>query len=152
MNPTHRLSERSFDSLYSHGFARVAAAVPEVRIADPAFNAERTIELARRAADAGAALIVFPELCLSAYSNEDLFREQALQQAVVQAIEEILVATGDLSAMIAVGAPLAAEGALFNTGVVIHRGRILGVIPKSFLPQYREYYEKRQFRAARDAI
>ena len=76
MSPTHRLSERSFDSLYAHGFARVAAAVPEVRVADPAFNAERTIELARRAADAGAALIVFPELGLSAYSNEDLFRQQ----------------------------------------------------------------------------
>ena len=70
----------------------------------------------------------------------------------MQAIEEIVVATGDLSAMIAVGAPLATEGALFNTGVVIHRGRVLGVIPKSFLPQYREYYEKRQFRAAREAI
>ncbi len=152
MSTTHRFSERSFESLYAHGFVRVAAAVPEVRIADPAFNAERTIELARRAADAGAALIVFPELGLSAYSDDDLFRQQALQQAVVQAIEEIVVATGDLPAMLAVGAPLATEGGLFNTGVVIHRGRVLGVIPKSFLPQYREYYEKRQFRAARDAV
>ncbi len=152
MSSTHRLPETSFDSLYRHGFVRVAAAVPQVGIADPAFNAEHTIELARRAAEAGAALIVFPELGLSAYSNEDLFRQQALQTAVLRAIEEILVATGDLGAVIAVGAPLAAQGGLFNTGVVIHRGRILGVVPKSYLPQYREYYEKRQFRAARDVV
>jgi NAD+ synthase (glutamine-hydrolysing) len=142
----------SFDSLYGHGFVRVAAAVPEVRIADPAFNARRTIELARQAADAGAAVVVFPELGLSGYSIEDLLHQQALQQAVVAAIEEVLVETEDLATVVALGAPLAAEGGLFNTAVVMHRGRLLGVVPKSYLPQYREYYEKRQFRAARDAV
>jgi NAD+ synthase (glutamine-hydrolysing) len=147
-----RLATAPFDSLYAHGFVRVAAAVPHVRIADPAFNARRTIELARRAAGAGAVLVAFPELGLSAYSNDDLFRQQALQCAVVRAIEQILAATEDLGVVIAVGAPLAAEGGLFDTAVVMHRGRLLGVVPKSYIPQYREYYEKRQFRAARDLI
>jgi NAD+ synthase (glutamine-hydrolysing) len=141
-----------FHSLYAHGFARVAAAVPQVGIADPAFNARRTIELARQADEAGAALVVFPELGLSGYSSDDLFHQTALQQAVVLAIEDIATESEVLAPLIVVGAPLAAEGGLFNAGVVIHRGRVLGVIPKSYLPQYREYYEKRQFRAARDLV
>jgi NAD+ synthase (glutamine-hydrolysing) len=148
----HRLPNAPFDSIYGHGFVRVAAAVPEVRIAEPQFNAQRTIELARQAADAGAALVVFPELGLSGYSIDDLFHQRALQEAVVRAIEEIVAETEDLGAVIAVGAPLPAEGGLFNTGVVMHRGRLLGVVPKSYLPEYREYYEKRQFRTARDVV
>ncbi|MEA2161361.1 MAG: hypothetical protein QOD66_3741, partial [Solirubrobacteraceae bacterium] len=142
----------SFHSLYSHGFVRVAAAVPTVKVAEPAFNVERTIALAREASEAGAALLAFPELGISAYTNEDLFHQQALNDAVLAALRELVDASEELMPVLVVGAPLMAERALFNTAVVIHRGRVLGVVPKSYLPEYREYYEKRQFRAARDAV
>ena len=148
--PAHR--RLTFGSLYSHGFIRVAAAVPRVRVAEPAFNAERTIGLARRASDAGAAVVVFPELGLPAYSNEDLFHQEALIAAVSDALARLVAESAELAPVILVGAPLAAERGLFNTAVVVHRGRVLGAVPKSYLPEYREYYEKRQFRAARELI
>ncbi len=142
----------SFNSLYRHGFVRVAAAVPTVKVAEPAFNVERTVVLARRASEAGAGLLAFPELGVSAYSNEDLFHQQALNDGVLAALAELVEASTELLPVLVVGAPLMSERALFNTAVVIHRGRILGVVPKSYLPEYREYYEKRQFRAARDVL
>jgi NAD+ synthase (glutamine-hydrolysing) len=141
-----------FRSLYGQGFARVAAAVPNVRIGEPEFNAERTLELAGRASDANASLVIFPELGISGYAIDDLLHQQSLSDAVLDAIERIAAASISLGPVIVVGAPLYAELGLFNTAVVIHRGRVLGVVPKSFLPEYREYYEKRQFRAARDAV
>ncbi|HEX4672069.1 MAG TPA: NAD(+) synthase [Solirubrobacteraceae bacterium] len=144
--------DNAFHSLYSHGFARVAAAVPNVRIADPAFNAQRTLELARGASDQNAALVLFPELGLSGYAIDDLHHQQPLTHAVLEAIATIAAESASLDPVIVVGAPLEAERGLFNTAVVIHRGRVLGVIPKSYLPEYLEYYEKRQFRAAREAI
>ncbi len=140
------------DSLYGHGFVRVAAAVPHLRPADPAFNAERTLGLARRASDAGAALVVFPELGISAYAIDDLLHQEALLKATLEAIEQLVQASADLQTMLVVGAPLRVEQGLFNTAVVIQQGRVLGVVPKSYLPEYREYYEKRQFRAARDRV
>ena len=146
-DPTH-----PFGSLYSHGFARVGAAVPHVRIGEPAFNAERTLALARRASDDHAALIAFPELGLSGYSIDDLLHQGALLDGVEEAIGRIAAESAGLEPIIVVGAPLRAEHGLFNCGVVIHRGRVLGAVPKSYLPEYREYYEKRQFRAARDAV
>ncbi len=142
----------AFDSLYTQGFARVGAAVPHVRVAEPEFNAERTIELARRASEEGAALVVFPELGLSGYSIDDLHHQQAVLEAVERAIGRVAAASAALAPMLMVGAPLRAEGGVFNTAVVIHRGRVLGVVPKSYLPEYREYYEKRQFRAAREVV
>ena len=141
-----------FNSLYSHGFVRVAAAVPNVRIADPAFNAQRTLELARAASEAHAGLVLFPELGLSGYAIDDLLHQQSLTDAVLEAIATIASESESLEPVIVVGAPLEAERGLFNTAVVIHRGRVLGVVPKSYLPEYLEYYEKRQFRAAREAI
>src|SRR5207237_814400 len=93
-----------------------------------------------------------PELGLSAYSIDDLLHQEALLDAVRVALLEVIAASADLEPVIVVGAPLETECGLFNTAVVIHRGRALGVVPKSYLPEYREYYEKRQFRAARDAI
>ncbi len=141
-----------FGSLYSHGFVRVAAAVPHVRVADPAFNAERTLALAAQADRAGAALVIFPELGISAYALDDLLHQEALLRGVLAGLERIVMASAQLLPVIVVGAPLATEGGLFNTAVVIHRGAVLGVVPKSYVPEYREYYEKRQFRAARDAI
>ena len=141
-----------FHSLYSHGFVRIAAAVPNVRIADPAFNAQRTLELARAASDQNAAVVVFPELGLSGYAIDDLLHQQSLTDAVLEAIRTLVAESAALEPVIVVGAPLEAERGLFNTAVVIHRGSILGVVPKSYLPEYLEYYEKRQFRAAREAI
>jgi len=141
-----------FNSLYSHGFVRIAAAVPNVRIADPAFNAQRTVELAGRASDQHAALVVFPELGLSGYAIDDLLHQQSLTDAVLEAIAAVVAASASLEPVIVVGAPLETERGLFNTAVVIHRGKVLGVVPKSYLPEYLEYYEKRQFRAAREAI
>jgi NAD+ synthase (glutamine-hydrolysing) len=141
-----------FHSPYTHGFARVAAAVPHIRVGDPRFNGTRTIELARRADSDHVALVIFPELGLAAYSSEDLFHQEALLDGVLEALDEIVAASAHLRPVIVVGAPLRAEGGLFNAAVVIHRGRILGAVPKSYIPEYREYYEKRQFRAARDLV
>jgi NAD+ synthase (glutamine-hydrolysing) len=145
-------SPAPFDSLYSHGFVRVAAAVPHVRPAEPRFNGERTLALARQAADRGAGLVLFPELGLSAYAIDDLLHQQALADAIRTEIGRIAQESRSLDPVLVVGAPLWAEGGLFNAAVVIHRGRLLGAVPKSYLPEYREYYEKRQFRAARDLI
>jgi NAD+ synthase (glutamine-hydrolysing) len=143
---------RHFDSPYAHGFVRVAAAVPHVRLGDPGFNAARTVELARRAAGEQAALVVFPELGIAGYSSEDLFHQSALLDAVEAGIDQILRASRELQPLIIAGAPVRAETGLFNAALVIHRGSILGAVPKSYVPEYREYYEKRQFRAARDLI
>jgi NAD+ synthase (glutamine-hydrolysing) len=145
-------SHRPFGSIYSHGFARVAVAVPHMRIAEPAYNAERAVALARQASDDNAVLIAFPELGLSGYSIDDLLHQGALLDGVVQAIGQIAAESASLQPIILVGAPLRCEQGLFNCAVVIHRGRVLGVVPKSYLPEYKEYYEKRQFRAARDAV
>jgi NAD+ synthase (glutamine-hydrolysing) len=142
----------SFASLYSHGFARVAAAVPHMRIGEPAFNADRTLSLARHASDDQAALVIFPELGLSGYSIDDLLHQGALLDGVLDAIGQIAAGTAGLRPVVVVGAPLRLEHGIFNCAVVIHGGRVLGVVPKSYLPEYREYYEKRQFRAARDAV
>jgi NAD+ synthase (glutamine-hydrolysing) len=142
----------TFASLYRHGFVRVAAAVPRMRIGEPHFNAERTLALAGEASEDQAALIIFPELGLSGYSIDDLLHQEALLEAVHGAIGQIAAASVDLQPVIALGAPLRHDHGVFNCAVVIYRGRVLGAIPKSYLPEYREYYEKRQFRAARDAV
>ncbi|MDX1604854.1 MAG: NAD(+) synthase [Candidatus Competibacterales bacterium] len=141
-----------FDSLYRHGFVRAAVGIPAVRVADPAHNLAATLDLARRAHEHHAALAVFPELGLSAYSNEDLFQQDALLEAVVEALAGLADASRELDPVLLVGAPLRAEGRLFNCAVALHRGRILGVVPKSYLPNYREFYEKRQFSAARSTL
>ncbi|MDQ6836636.1 MAG: NAD(+) synthase [Actinomycetota bacterium] len=141
-----------FGSPYRHGFLRAASAIPHLRVGNPAYNAGRTLELARAADAEHVALVVFPELGLAAYTSEDLFRQSALLDGVQDGLRRIVQASRDLLPVIVVGAPVTAEGGLFNAAVIIHHGRILGAVPKSFLPEYREFYEKRQFRAARDVI
>jgi NAD+ synthase (glutamine-hydrolysing) len=141
-----------YDSLYAHGLVRVACAVPEVRVGDPRLNGERTVALARAADERGAALAIFPELGLTAYSSEDLFHQAALLDAALDALGEVVAASAALRPVLVVGLPLRAEHGLFNCAVIVHRGRILGVAPKSYLPEYHEFYEKRQFRAARDLV
>lgn len=139
-----------FHNVYRHGFARAAICIPRAAPAEPAVNLERTLELARRASDAHAAVALFPEMGLSGYSNDDLFFQDALLEAVEDAAAELIDASRDLLPVLLVGAPLRHEGCLFNGALVIHRGQLLGVVPKSYLPNYREYYEKRQLnRAAR---
>jgi NAD+ synthase (glutamine-hydrolysing) len=142
----------SFHSIYRHGFLRAAVAVPQVRVADPAFNAERTLGLARRASAQGAAVVLFPELGLSSYSNEDLFHQDALLDAALAAVATVVEGSRTLAPVLVVGAPLRFDGQLFNCGLAIHRGRILGITPKSYLPNYREFYEERQFAAARSVM
>ncbi|WP_251864115.1 NAD(+) synthase [Achromobacter sp. Marseille-Q4962] len=137
-----------FFNLYSHGFARVAVGVPECRVADPVYNAAQTIELARQAAQGGAVLAAFPELGLSAYTCDDLFHQQALLDACETALAEVARASADLDIALVVGAPLRVAHQLFNCAVVVSGGRILGVVPKSYLPNYGEFYEARQFSAA----
>ena len=141
-----------FDSIYTHGFVRAAVCVPRVRVADPSFNAARTLELARQAHDGKATIALFPELGLSAYSNDDLFHQDALLDGVLDAIGEVVDASRELKPVLLVGAPLRFEGKLFNCAVVVHAGRILGIVPKTYIPNYREFYEKRQFTSGRVAV
>lgn len=141
-----------FFNLYSHGFARVAVGVPECRVADPAFNAAQTIALAQQAAQGGAVLVAFPELGLSAYTCDDLFHQKALLDACEAALDQVVHATAELDIAVVVGAPLRVAHQLYNCAVVAAGGRILGVVPKSYLPNYGEFYEARQFSAADCAV
>ena len=146
----------SFFNLYRHNFVRVAVGIPEVRVADPAFNASQSVELIARAATERAMLVALPELGLSAYSCEDLFHQQALLQASLDGLAKVLEGTRELPVAAVLGIPLQTDDLLFNCAVVISRGRILGVVPKTYLPNYREFYELRQFTpgdfAVRDSI
>ncbi len=135
----------SFFSPYRHGFIRVATAVPKVKLADPATNAQSVLALAHEAHGAGVAVIVFPELGLTGYTIDDLLQQDVLLDAVEAAIATLVEASVDLSPMIVVGAPLRDGGRLYNTAVAIQGGKVLGVVPKSFLPNYREFYERRWF-------
>ncbi len=134
-----------FRSLYRHGFVRAAIATPVVSLASPAENAHEILRLINVAADGRAGLVVFPELGMTGYANDDLFFQDALLEAAENALDEIVAASRKLLPIIIVGAPIRAEAKLFNCAVVIHDGAIHGVIPKSYLPNYREFYEKRQF-------
>lgn len=140
--------EESFFNLYNHGFVRVAVGIPTVRVADPEYNARETIKLMEQAAERGALLVVFPELGLSAYSCEDLFQQQALLDGCKAQLASVLRASQDISTIAIVGLPLVVDGLLFNCAAVLSRGRLLGIIPKTYLPNYREFYEMRQFVSA----
>ncbi|MCB0105874.1 MAG: NAD(+) synthase, partial [Caldilineaceae bacterium] len=142
----------SFYSLYTHGFLRTAVCIPYLRVADPGYNADRTLAMAQRAAAQQAAVVLFPELGLAAYSSDDLFHQDALLAAVVAGLQRVVDGSRDPPSVLLVGAPLLFEGKLFNCAAVIYRGQILGLVPKSYLPNYREFYEKRQFTAARSAV
>ncbi|WP_460852910.1 NAD(+) synthase [Nocardioides montaniterrae] len=134
-----------FFSSYAQGFARVAAVTLPVAVADPATNAARTLEQARLLHDEGVAVAVFPELGLTGYAIDDLFLQDTLLDAVEEALIELTVASADLMPVLVVGAPLKYGDRVHNCAVVIHRGEVLGVAPKSYLPTYREFYEARWF-------
>ncbi len=141
-----------FHSVYDQGFARVAACTSRTHIGDPRANAAEVIGHARRviAATPGIALIVFPELSLSGYAIDDLVLQDVILDAVLDGIASVVAASADMVPVIVVGAPLRAGHRLFNCAVVIHRGTVLGVVPKSYLPTYREFYEKRHFASGED--
>ncbi|MCL6731097.1 NAD(+) synthase [Streptomyces neyagawaensis] len=140
----------NFWSLYQHGFARVAACTGHAAIADPPANAEAVLRQARRCAEDGVAVAVFPELCLSGYSIEDLLLQDALLDDVEAALRTVVAGSADLLPVLVLGAPLRHRHRIYNCAVVVHRGRILGIAPKSYLPNYREFYEKRQIAAGDD--
>src|SRR4030042_202622 len=148
--PAKKTSE--FFNLYNHGFIRAAVCVPELKVADVFFNTKKTLELAREAASQKAILAIFPELGISAYSNDDLFHQDALLRAVDEAISIIQKASEKINLIMAVGAPLQVDCRLFNCDIAFYRGKILGVAVKSYLPNYREFYEARQFTPAASAL
>ncbi|CNX57925.1 glutamine-dependent NAD(+) synthetase nadE [Mycobacterium tuberculosis] len=134
----------NFYSAYQHGFVRVAACTHHTTIGDPAANAASVLDMARACHDDGAALAVFPELTLSGYSIEDVLLQDSLLDAVEDALLDLVTESADLLPVLVVGAPLRHRHRIYNTAVVIHRGAVLGVVPKSYLPTYREFYELRQ--------
>lgn len=134
-----------FRNLYRHGFARVAAVTLPVHLADPAANARAIVAAIEGCAAQGVLVATFPELCLSGYAIEDLRQQDALLDSVERALESVCEATRDLNILAILGAPLRHADRLFNCAAIIGRGRLLGVVPKSFLPNYREFYEARQF-------
>ncbi len=141
-----------FHSLYAQGFARVAACTVPVTVADPAANLACLLPEARACHEQGVAVAVFPELCLTGYAIDDLFLQDALLDAVDDALRALVEASTDLMPVLVVGAPLRKGNRLFNCAVVVHRGLILGAVPKSFLPTYREFYEARWFAAGDDQV
>ncbi|KAF1050086.1 NAD(+) synthase [Xylophilus sp.] len=146
------LTALPFSNPYRHGFARLAVAVPRNRVADPAFNAAETIRLYHEAAGQGAVVVAFPELGLSAYSCEDLFHQAALLDASEAALLQVAEATRGVPAAAIVGLPLRVDHRLFNCAAVVAGGRVLGVQPKTYLPNYGEFYEGRQFNGAGSAL
>src|SRR5215469_13805240 len=135
----------SFFSPYSHEFVRVGACVPHVAVADPRQNADNVLDLLATGDKSRIALMVFPELGLSAYAIDDLVFQDAVLDEVERQIDRLLSASRDLFPVFVVGAPLRHRGHLYNCGVVVHRGQLLGAVPKVFLPNYREFYERRHF-------
>jgi NAD+ synthase (glutamine-hydrolysing) len=139
-----------FYNAYQQGFVRVAACTHHTTIGDPAANAESVLRLAGQCHDDGVAVAVFPELTLSGYSIEDIVLQDLLLDDVEGAVQEVVAASADLLPVLVVGAPLRYRHRIYNTAVVIHRGEVLGVAPKSYLPTYREFYERRQLAPGND--
>jgi NAD+ synthase (glutamine-hydrolysing) len=134
-----------FYSLYSHGFLRAAASPIRISLADPAANADEVVRALAEAAEDGAGLIAFPELCLSGYAIDDLLQQSTVLEGVLEAVERVRSASAQSPVVAVVGAPLRCGQALYNCAVVIYGGRVLGVVPKTYLPSYREFYERRWF-------
>jgi NAD+ synthase (glutamine-hydrolysing) len=136
---------KDFFNLYRHQFARVAVATPMVRVGDPQHNLEGTLALIEQAARDKTVLVVFPELGLTAYTCDDLFHQQALIDAAEDALAKLIQRTRDLPIASLVGLPVSVSGLLYNCAALVCRGRLVGVVPKIYLPNYREFYEARYF-------
>src|SRR5262245_23252772 len=135
-----------------HGFARVAAAVPHLRVADTRYNAARTIDLLHRAADEGVDVVVFPEVGLTGYTCNDLFYQRTLQEGAIDALHGVARSSARLfGGLAAVGLPLVVDDQVYNCAAVVHRGEVLGLVSKSYLPTYKEFYDARFFAPASTA-
>src|SRR3954447_21658079 len=130
----------TFRSIYQHGFVRVASCTERIAIGDPPANAEAVLRQARACDEEGVGVALFPELCLSGYSIEDLLLQDALLDGVEAALATVVAGSAELLPVLVLGAPLRHRQRLFNCAVAVPRGRILGVVPKSSLPNYREFY------------
>ena len=128
-----------------YGYIKVAAAIPAVKVADCHFNAEQTEQQIRLANEQGAEIVVFPELGITGYTCQDLFTQQLLIEQAEQAVGSLLEKTQTLDIIAVVGVPVAVDSILLNCAVVFQRGLILGIVPKTYLPNYSEFYEKRWF-------
>src|SRR4051794_9251868 len=137
-------SRPDFRSLYRHGFVRVAAATLRTVLGDPAANAASVLAIARECHDEGVGLAIFPELTLTGYSIEDILLQDTLLDAADAALAEIIAGSADLLPVLVVGLPVRGRNRIHNVAAVGHRGRLLGAAPKSYLPNYREFYERRQ--------
>ncbi len=127
------------------GFVKIAAATPDLRVADCAYNASEIVKQAKQAAAKGAHLVVFPELCLTGYTCGDLFLQRTLLDGALAALDAVRRETAELNAAVVVGLPLVQQGKLFNVAAVLCGGKIEGVVPKQFIPNYSEFYEARHF-------
>ena len=142
----------SFYDMHTHGFVRIATSTPKVRTADVAYNAEGIVEQAQKAHAQHVDLLLYPELSLSSYALDDLHLQSALLDAVEAEVDRIVTASRDLVPVLVFGAPLRRNGRIYNCALVVARGELLGVVPKSYLPNYREYYEKRWFAHGRECV
>ena len=142
----------NFLNLYAHEFARIAVGVPQCRVADPTFNATEIVKQLAAACEGGSCMVAFPELGISAYTCDDLFHQRALLDACEASLSTILTASKQFAIVAIVGLPLRVDDRLFNCAAVLFRGQILGVVPKTYLPNYGEFYEARQFNSADEAI
>jgi NAD+ synthase (glutamine-hydrolysing) len=141
-----------FYNLYNHDFVRVAVGIPNVRVADPTYNADQTLALMRQTLDRKAILVLFPELGLSAYTCDDLFHQRALLDGCRDGLAKILAESASWPIVAAIGMPLEVDHLLYNCAVIVNRGRVLGVVPKTYPPNYREFYELRQFQPGDNAL
>jgi NAD+ synthase (glutamine-hydrolysing) len=128
-----------------YGYIKTAVSSPKLRVADPYYNAEEIIRCARKADQNQAQILVFPELSITGYTCGDLFHQDPLLDAALQALQQIRMASEDLDTILIVGIPLRIKNELYNCGAVLQHGRLLGIVPKIHLPNYREFYEKRWF-------
>ncbi len=142
----------NFFNLYNHDFVRAAVGIPAVRVAAPAFNGEQTLALMHQAVERKVLILLFPELGLSAYSCDDLFHQSAVLDGCLDALGNLIAASARWPLVTAVGMPLRVDHMLYNCAVVFTHGHVLGVIPKTYLPNYREFYELRQFNPADSAL
>ncbi|NCB01178.1 MAG: NAD(+) synthase, partial [Spirochaetia bacterium] len=130
------------------GFVRVGLGVPKVKVADTSYNSETAIEMINEAVTHDVALLLFPELHITSYTCGDLFYQHTLQQGARESLLHVVEATKGIDLLVIIGCPLVHNGKLYNCGVAIEDGNILAVVPKTHLPNYGEFYEKRWFNAA----
>ncbi|MEK7191892.1 MAG: NAD(+) synthase [Patescibacteria group bacterium] len=152
MSKTLFKKKTDFRTEDASGVLRVAAITPTLKVADIDYNVKQILSSAQKAATAGARLVVFPELSITGYTLGDLFQQRILLDGAKFALLEIQKASRNIKSVLLVGLPLAHEGKLFNVAAIIYQGKIFGLVPKSYIPGYKEFYEERWFSAGRDAI